>query len=61
MATEHAFSCLCNDSKYSVKESGRFDDPKQITPDLKCSQDDVAGSRIPSKPTYIYALPAHLK
>jgi hypothetical protein len=60
MTAEHAFSCLCDELKRSVDESGRLDDAKQIASKLNCSQDDVAGSRKPSKPIYIFALPAHL-
>jgi hypothetical protein len=60
MAGEHAFICLCDELKYSVNESGCLDDAKQIASLLNCSQDDVARTRKPSKPIYIFALPAHL-
>jgi hypothetical protein len=30
MTAEHAFSCLCDEHKRSVDESGRLDDAKQI-------------------------------
>jgi len=30
MTAEHAFSCLCDELKCSVDESGRLDDAKQI-------------------------------
>jgi hypothetical protein len=60
MTAEHAFGCLYDELKRSVDESGRLDDVKHIASQLNCSQDDVAGSRKPSKPIYIFALPAHL-
>jgi len=50
MTAEHAFSCLCDELKRSVEESGCLEDAKQIVSQLNCSQDDVAGSRKPSKP-----------
>jgi hypothetical protein len=59
MTAEHAFICLCDELKRSLDESGRLDDATQIASLLNCSQDDVAGSRKPSKPIYIFALPAH--
>jgi len=31
MAAEHAVSCLCDELKRSVNESGRLDDAKQIS------------------------------
>jgi hypothetical protein len=60
MTAEHAFSSLCDERKRCVDESGRVDGARHIAPQLNCSQDDVAGSRKPSKPIYIFALPAHL-
>jgi len=30
MTAEHAFSCLCDELKRSVEESGRLDDVRQI-------------------------------
>jgi hypothetical protein len=60
MTAEHAFSCFCDELKCSVDESGHLDAAKQIASKLNCSQDDVAGSRKPSKPIYIFALPAQL-
>jgi hypothetical protein len=30
MSAEDAFSCLCDELKHSVDESGRIDDAKQI-------------------------------
>ena len=30
MTAEHAFSCLCDELKHSVDESGRLDDDTQI-------------------------------
>jgi hypothetical protein len=30
MTAEHAFSCLCDELKHSVDESGCLDDAKQI-------------------------------
>ena len=30
MTAKHAFSCLCDELKHSVDESGRLDDAKQI-------------------------------
>jgi len=59
MTKEHAFSCLCDEPKHSVDESGLLDDAKQIASKLNCSKDNVARSRKPSKPIYIFALPAH--
>jgi len=59
ITAEHAFSCLCDEHKRSVDESGCLDDAKEIDSSLSCSQDDVAGSRNPSKPIHIFALPAH--
>jgi len=55
MTAEHAFSWLCDELKHSVNKSGCLDDAKQIASYLNCSQDDVAGSRKPSKPIYICA------
>jgi len=53
MTAEQGFSCVCDEHKHSVDESGRLDDVKQIASWLNCSQDDVAGSRKPSMPKYI--------
>ena len=47
MTVGHAFSCLCDQLKHSVDESGSLDDAKQVVSALNCSQDDVAGSRKP--------------
>jgi hypothetical protein len=30
MTAEHAFSCLCDELKHSIDESGRVDDAKHI-------------------------------
>ena len=60
MTAELAFSSLRDELKDSIDESVHLDDAKQIVSLLNCSQDDVAGSRKPSKPIYIFALPAHL-
>jgi hypothetical protein len=60
MNAEHAFSCLCDELKHSVDELGHLDDGKQIAPFLNSSPDDVARSRIPSKPINLFALPTHL-
>jgi hypothetical protein len=45
---------------HSVDESGHLDNAKQIDSRLNCSQNDVARSRKPSKPIYIFMLPAHV-
>jgi len=50
MTAEHAFSCLCDELKHAVDESGRLDDAKQIASSLNCNQDVAAGSRTPSQP-----------
>jgi len=42
MTAEHALSCLCDEFKHSVAESGRLDDAKQTVSKLDSSQDDVA-------------------
>jgi len=42
---EHPFSCLFDELKCSVDESGCLDDAKQLVSQLNSSQDDVAGSR----------------
>jgi len=60
LTAEHPVSCLCDELKRSVDESGHLDDAKQMVTSLIFSQDDVAGSRKPSKPIYLFALPAHL-
>ena len=60
MTAEHNFGSLCDQLERSVDESGCLDDAKQVVFLLNCSQDDVAGSRKPSKPIYIFALRAHL-
>jgi len=53
-SAEHALSCLYDELKRSVDESGRLVAAKQIVSYLNCSQDDVAGSRKPSKPMNIF-------
>jgi len=60
MAVAHAVSCLYDELKCSVNESGHLDNAKQIVSWPNCSQDDVASSRTPSNPIYIFTLPAHL-
>ena len=60
MTAEHAFSCHCDELKHSVNESEHLDEGKHNVSYLNCSQDDVARSRKPSKPIYIFAFPAHL-
>jgi len=60
LTAEHAVSCLCDEVKLSVNESGWLDDAEQIVSLLYCSQNEVARSRKPSKPIYIFALPANL-
>ena len=60
MTAEYAFRCLFDELKRSVDESGRLDDAKTIISYLDISQDDVAGSRKPSKPIYPFSLAAHL-
>jgi len=59
MTAEHAFSCLWDELKHAVDESGRLGDAKQIASSLNCNQDVVAGSRKPSQPIYIFPLPAN--
>jgi hypothetical protein len=59
MTAENAFSCHCDELKHSIDESGSLDDAKHIASWLNCTQDDVTGSRQPSKPLYIFAMPAH--
>jgi len=59
MTAEPAFCRLCDELKHSVDESGRLDDGNQVASKLKCSRDDIAGSRKPCKLIYIFPLPAH--
>ena len=40
MIVEIVISCLCDELKRSVDESGHLDDAKQIAYQLHCSQDD---------------------
>jgi len=60
MTPEHASSCVCEELKHSLHESRHLDDATQIVPLLNCSQDHVTRTRKPSKPIYIFTLPAHL-
>jgi len=60
MTAEHGFSCPCHEHKRAVDKSGHWDDGKPTACKWNCSQEDVAGSRKPSKPIYFLALPAHL-
>jgi len=60
MSAAHACNCLHDEHKCSVNKWGRWDDAKQIVTKLNCSKDDVAASKKPSKPIYIFTLLAHL-
>jgi hypothetical protein len=60
MTAEHALSCLCDELKHSVDELESFDDAEKFVSYLNCTEDEVARSRIPSMPIYIFACAAHL-
>jgi hypothetical protein len=59
LTAHHAISCLRNEHKRLVDESGRLDNANHISCKLNCSQDDVPGLRKLSKPKYLFALSAH--
>jgi len=60
MTAEHALSCLCDELKHSVDKSGCIDYVREIIPSWMAAKMMSPDQENPSKPMYIFGLPAHL-
>jgi len=60
MTAEHALSCLLDERKYSVDTSECLDDAKKQFPSWIPAMMMLMDLDNPSKPTYSFALPAHI-